>query len=1142
MSTNGQLVFTDVDKITFKGVGNASNAVIDTLTGKIGVGVDSPDANLHVVGNSYVSTNLELGGTLIMGTVNVEAQHSLEAVTATGNTTPLTVEFTNPTTSLVASGNVEVGGDVILSGNIYNNANLSVQYTTIPAWTQVGSDIDGEAAGDWSGYSVSMSSDGTRVAIGAPYNDGTSTDAGHVRVYEWDNVSWSQVGNDIDGEAGSDKSGYSVSMSSDGTRVAIGAYGNDGNGNLAGHVRVYEWDNVSWSKVGQDIDGEAVDDEFGRSVSISSDGTRVAIGAIYNGSSAGHVRVFALAVFADGSTAWFKVGQDIDGEAAGDWSGHSVSISSDGTRVAIGAPYNDDNGSDAGHVRVYSESGGTWTQLGSDIDGEAADDRFGTSVSMSSDGTRVAIGAERNDGTGTEAGHVRVYSESGGTWTQLGSDIDGEAADDRFGTSVSMSSDGTRVAIGAERNDGTGTEAGHVRVYSESGGTWTQVGPDIDGEAASDRSGYSVSISSDGTRVAIGAIRNDGNGSEAGHVRVFDWSMITGSKKILKENIVEVGGELTVSGNATVSSSLTVSGNATVSSNLTVSGNVVVDTNTLFVDSVNNRVGIGTTTPGRFLEVYTGNGTVPGIRLRRGAGSAYTDLHHVGVNVPSSGDLEGLAIITSDGNATTQEVMRICGNGRVGIGTTSPIAALDIDGGPENDTVPALSIRGGLYDTSDLYVLNTYNVSTGVGYAAKVIGVNIKNKVETNNTVQLRNNVGGLTSAGAIYLGSDNTTGQGVFGVLTCQGSAGTTLTEKFTVTDSGNVGILRTDPTYALDVKGSVGISNPTTGKTDQHWSYSGGTDGAAGNLYLRYMASGYVNTWKTRVRGTDGNQALLNFTGQHKTYIKDIASNRAEELEGLIVSANTNKYMKMSDGVEVGQNAITVNESLPIVNISNVYQDKKCFGVISTSEDSNDVRGETIGCFTAFIHKEDGDTRVHINSLGEGALWVVNTNGTIESGDYVTTSNIAGYGMKQDSECFMNYTVAKSTMDCDFNPLTQKKRRIVKELREVAAWVLCKYEEVSEQEYNDTPEDKRKIEDDTFKIEREYVSRHDPDNSEYTQETRIFEFSVLDENNQLTWEDMDDSELEYKIRYLDANGNITTEENATHKAAFIGCTYHCG
>ena len=138
MSTNGQLVFTDVDKITFKGVGNASNAVIDTLTGKIGVGVDSPDANLHVVGNSYVSTNLELGGTLIMGTVNVEAQHSLEAVTATGNTTPLTIEFTNPTTSLVASGNVVVTGNVTADHFVGDGSNITGISSTLQAITDSG--------------------------------------------------------------------------------------------------------------------------------------------------------------------------------------------------------------------------------------------------------------------------------------------------------------------------------------------------------------------------------------------------------------------------------------------------------------------------------------------------------------------------------------------------------------------------------------------------------------------------------------------------------------------------------------------------------------------------------------------------------------------------------------------------------------------------------------------------------------------------------------------------------------------------------------------------------------------------------------------------------------------------------------------
>jgi hypothetical protein len=199
-------------------------------------------------------------------------------------------------------------------------------------------------------------------------------------------------------------------------------------------------------------------------------------------------------------------------------------MSSDGARVAIGARGNDGTGTDAGHVRVYAESGGTWTQVGEDIDGEAAGDMFGTSVSMSSDGARVAIGAPNNDGSGTDAGHVRVYAESDGAWTQIGEAINGEAAGDYSSRSVSMSSDGTRVAIGGLLNDGTGSNAGHARVYEESGGTWTQVGADIDGEAAGDQSG-SVSMSSDGARVAIGARRNDGTGTDAGHVRVFQFGI-----------------------------------------------------------------------------------------------------------------------------------------------------------------------------------------------------------------------------------------------------------------------------------------------------------------------------------------------------------------------------------------------------------------------------------------------------------------------------------------------------------------------------------------------------------------------------------------------------------------------------------------
>ena len=388
-------------------------------------------------------------------------------------------------------------------------------------WSQLGSDIDGETAGDQSGVSVAISSDGNRVAIGAYGNDGNGLSSGHVRIYDWSGSAWVQAGSDIDGEAAGDYSGASVALSSDGSRVAIGAYNNDGNGSISGHVRIYDWSGTAWVQVGADIDGEAAGEWSGVSVALSSDGSRVAIGAVdatIEGGN-GNVRVFDWS----GST-WVQVGADIDGEAAGDWSGYSVALSSDGSRVAIGARFNDGNGVGvyAGHVRVYDWSGSAWVQVGADIDGEAAHDRS-NHVALSSDGSRVAIGATENDGNGTNAGHVRIYDWSGSAWVQVGADIDGEAAGDFSGASVALSSDGSRVAIGAPANDGSnGTNYGHVRIFDWSGSAWVQVGADIDGEAAGDHSGASVALSSDGGRVAIGAYGNDGNGTDSGHVRTYE--------------------------------------------------------------------------------------------------------------------------------------------------------------------------------------------------------------------------------------------------------------------------------------------------------------------------------------------------------------------------------------------------------------------------------------------------------------------------------------------------------------------------------------------------------------------------------------------------------------------------------------------
>jgi hypothetical protein len=464
-------------------------------------------------------------------------------------------------------------------------------------WRQIGADIDGEAPGDFHGRSVSLSSDGTTLAIGATGNDGNGSgnNLGHVRVYKRDtNVAfgWRQLGDDIDGEAADDISGYSVSLSFDGTIVAIGATANDGNGtdSDSGHVRVYKRDAnkttavtdqtssnfgpVGWTRLGGDIDGEATDDWSGYRVSLSSDGTTLAIGALLNdgnGTSSGHVRVYkrdtnkTTAVTDQSSSnfgpiGWRRLGDDIDGEAAGDLSGISVSLSSDGTTLAIGATSNYGNSTDSGHVRVYKYNPSKtvaqtnqslpgfgpagWDRLGADIDGEAANDFSGFSISLSSDGTTLAIGADGNDGNGGNSGHVRVYTRDTTVplgWRQLGADIDGEAAGDRSGYSVSLSSDGTTLAIGAFFNDGTtgntSDNRGHVRVYKYNPSKlvaqldqslpgfgparWDRIGADIDGEAAGDWSGRSVSLSSDGTTLAIGASVNDGNGTDSGHVRVY---------------------------------------------------------------------------------------------------------------------------------------------------------------------------------------------------------------------------------------------------------------------------------------------------------------------------------------------------------------------------------------------------------------------------------------------------------------------------------------------------------------------------------------------------------------------------------------------------------------------------------------------
>jgi len=367
------------------------------------------------------------------------------------------------------------------------------QMTTF-AQVQIGGDIWGLSYEEQFGYSIDMSDEYT-IAIGSPFfrvSQNNWYDAGRVSVYKRQGNSWVQKGTDIVGLDADLLSGASVSMP-DSNIVAIGApnYYKAGFGDYTGEVRIFRWDGQGWYLKGNSIAGESAYDQSGRSVSMPDINT-VAIGAAGNdskGESTGHVRVYSW-----NSTSWVQKGGDIDGEAAGDRSGWSISMPNNNT-VAIGAPYNDVKGESTGHVRVYSWNSTSWVQKGNDIDGEVAGDQFGRSVSMP-DANTIAIGAPLNDEVGLSSGHVRVYSWSGSSWVQMGSDIDGEASGDNFGYSVSMPDNNT-VAIGAPGNDNSGGNSGHVKVYNWNGVSWVQENFAIEGVSDSIYSAYSVSMATD---------------------------------------------------------------------------------------------------------------------------------------------------------------------------------------------------------------------------------------------------------------------------------------------------------------------------------------------------------------------------------------------------------------------------------------------------------------------------------------------------------------------------------------------------------------------------------------------------------------------------------------------------------------------
>lgn len=324
-------------------------------------------------------------------------------------------------------------------------------------WQQIGSDIDTEYPNTVSHYEVAISDSGNRVVVGAVFN--SIPDFGKVRIFEFDGADWNQIGNTLIGESNYDFFGSRISMSSAGNRIIVGAKFNNSS---RGNARIFEYNGVDWIQLGEDIDGDIDQFHFAESVSISDDGNVVAVGSNQFVSNdqfdTGLTRIFHY----DGIN-WVQVGEDILGEAENDNFGVRISLSENGNRIVVGA-----GGilTRKGYAKVYDYDGSNWIQLGPTIYGDNIGDSFGRMVSLSNNGTRIAVGSPYNRNS-NRPGLVKLYEYHNLNWLQLGNNILGDNELDKFGETITFSSDGNTLIVGALTYiySQSGTEEGYAKVF-----------------------------------------------------------------------------------------------------------------------------------------------------------------------------------------------------------------------------------------------------------------------------------------------------------------------------------------------------------------------------------------------------------------------------------------------------------------------------------------------------------------------------------------------------------------------------------------------------------------------------------------------------------------------------------------------------
>ena len=393
--------------------------------------------------------------------------------------------------------------------------------------------------------------------------------------------------------------------------------------------------------------------------------------------------------------------------------------------------------------------------------------------------------------------------------------------------------------------------------------------------------------------------------------------------------------------------------------------------------------------------------------------------------------------------------------------------------------------------------------------------------------------------------------------------------TDRMIIKSNGNVGINTTNPSMRLDVRGGIyvyGGSQGGNGSTISN-SNSGVKIGSwLNDVHSTWLYWYYGNNASVRFAG-DTSLHTLSFTGQH---ICILNKNVDENSIGLIVSSS-GKYINLDNSIET-----TINECLPICNITRIDNDIKVFGVISDKEDTDDNRYYGIKIESVINKTNKNEQRIYINSLGEGAVWVCNKNGNLVNGDYISSSFVPGYGQKQilQEGTLKNYTVAKITCDCDFSltKIIKQKLKVIittdtyeenvfEEIEKTNTENVIEYdEELSryvQKEITNTITETKQLYDtvDLYNETGEVIGTHQIERKE-TKTKTVTEIDY-DENGNVQYEDdLDENGNQqmiypYDTRFLLPDGTQITEEEYNTKiaaeeeayiACFVGCTYHCG